>query len=44
MAEIIFHNENDEEEFLCKEHLAQRLRGNTYLLVALNELVAPLRA
>ena len=44
MAEIIFHNENDEEEFLCKEHVTQRLRGNPYLLVALNELVAPLRA
>lgn len=39
MAEIIFHNENDEEEFLCKEHVAQRLRGNPYLLAAVNELV-----
>jgi hypothetical protein len=44
LAEIIFHNENDEEEYLCKEHVAQRLRGNPDLLAAVNELLAPLRA
>ncbi len=42
MAEMIFHNENGEEEFLCREHVAQRLRGNPHLFTTVDELVAPL--
>ena len=44
MAEIIFHNENDHEELLCKEHVVQRLRGNPHLLAMLDEVVSRMNA